>query len=116
MGKTTFILSLMDYLNQSGRYHALYVNLETAQAAREDVDGAMSAIASVSDVTCSSTLISTPLPIALVMPSTVRCNAWTVIFPTIRIFTVIFLLPNSASALGLYSITFVPTALFLPRS
>ncbi|MEM7536815.1 MAG: AAA-like domain-containing protein, partial [Chloroflexota bacterium] len=46
VGKTTFMLSLMDYLNQSGRYHALYVNLETAQAAREDVDGAMSAIAS----------------------------------------------------------------------
>ncbi|MEM7538665.1 MAG: AAA-like domain-containing protein [Chloroflexota bacterium] len=41
VGKTTFMMALMDFLNQSGRYKALYVNVETAQANREDVDDAM---------------------------------------------------------------------------
>ena len=36
-GKTTCLLALMDYLNHEGRYRALYANIETAQAAREDV-------------------------------------------------------------------------------
>ncbi|MEM7535399.1 MAG: AAA-like domain-containing protein [Chloroflexota bacterium] len=41
VGKTTFMMALMDFLNQSGRYQALYVNVETAQANREDVESAM---------------------------------------------------------------------------
>ncbi|MEM7534713.1 MAG: AAA-like domain-containing protein [Chloroflexota bacterium] len=44
VGKTTFMMALMEFLNQSGRYQALYVNVETAQSAREDVDSAMHAI------------------------------------------------------------------------
>jgi hypothetical protein len=44
VGKTTYLLALMDYLNQAGRYKALYVNVEPAQAARENVRGAMQAI------------------------------------------------------------------------
>jgi len=36
-GKTSFLLALMDYLNQAGDYHVLYVNVEMAQTAREDV-------------------------------------------------------------------------------
>jgi hypothetical protein len=43
-GKTTCLLALADELNQTGLYRALYVNVETAQAAREDVPAAMSAI------------------------------------------------------------------------
>ncbi|MCB0517461.1 MAG: AAA-like domain-containing protein, partial [Saprospiraceae bacterium] len=35
-GKTSCLLALCDYLNQTGRYKALYANIETAQAARED--------------------------------------------------------------------------------
>ncbi len=46
-GKTSCLLALMDYLNQEGRYRALYVNIEAAQSAREDVDRGMSAICSV---------------------------------------------------------------------
>ena len=36
-GKTSCLLALMDHLNAQGRYQALYVNIEPAQAAREDV-------------------------------------------------------------------------------
>lgn len=44
VGKTTYLLALMEYLNQTGQYSALYINVEAAQAAREDVDAAMRAI------------------------------------------------------------------------
>lgn len=43
-GKTTCLLALQAYLNQQGAYRAVYVNVETAQAAREDVAAAMAAI------------------------------------------------------------------------
>ena len=43
-GKTTYLLALMDYLNQEGRYRCLYFNVEAAQSAREDVRRAMRAI------------------------------------------------------------------------
>lgn len=46
VGKTTYLLALMEYLNQTGLYHSLYVNIELAQSAREDVDAAMRAILS----------------------------------------------------------------------
>ena len=36
-GKTSYLLALMDYLNQQGNYQALYFNVETAQPARENV-------------------------------------------------------------------------------
>ena len=37
-GKTTTLLSMIDKLNQSGNYCAVYVNIEAAQAARNDKD------------------------------------------------------------------------------
>jgi hypothetical protein len=43
-GKTTCLLALMDYLNHAGHYRTLYINVEAAQAAREDVSAAMGAI------------------------------------------------------------------------
>jgi len=43
-GKTSFLLALMDYLNQQGTYHALYINVEVGQAWREDVAMAMQSI------------------------------------------------------------------------
>ena len=43
-GKTTCLLALMDHLNASGHHRCVYVNVEIAQAAREDVAGAMRAI------------------------------------------------------------------------
>ena len=43
-GKTTCLLALADHLNRSGRYRALYANIETAQAARERVELAMTGI------------------------------------------------------------------------
>jgi hypothetical protein len=45
-GKTSCLLALMDHLNASGQYRCVYVNMEIAQAAREDVAGAMQAILS----------------------------------------------------------------------
>ncbi|MGK5093219.1 AAA-like domain-containing protein [Deltaproteobacteria bacterium TL4] len=45
-GKTSCLLALRDYLNQTGNYHCLYVNVEAGQAARENVQEAMSAILS----------------------------------------------------------------------
>lgn len=43
-GKTSCLLALMDYLNQSGQYRALYANVENAQAAREDVEQGLTTI------------------------------------------------------------------------
>ena len=45
-GKTTCMLSLMKYLNEEGKYNALYVNIEAAQAAREDVHRGIQAVMS----------------------------------------------------------------------
>lgn len=43
-GKTTVLGALQDELNGSGRYRCVYVNVEAAQAAREDVGAAMRSI------------------------------------------------------------------------
>ncbi|MGE5342208.1 MAG: AAA-like domain-containing protein [Candidatus Omnitrophota bacterium] len=40
-GKTTYMHALMDYLNTQGKYKCLYVNIESAQAARENVEKGM---------------------------------------------------------------------------
>ena len=40
-GKTTCMLALMEHLNQRGKYQALYVNIEPAQALRSKVEAAM---------------------------------------------------------------------------
>ncbi|VEN73005.1 conserved hypothetical protein [Candidatus Desulfarcum epimagneticum] len=43
-GKTTCLLALMDYLNKEGKYKCLYINVEAAQGAREDVRRGIRAI------------------------------------------------------------------------
>jgi type II secretory pathway predicted ATPase ExeA len=43
-GKTTCLLAMRDYLNAQGKFAALYVNIEGAQAARNDVAAAAQAI------------------------------------------------------------------------
>jgi AAA-like domain len=43
-GKTSCMKALIEELNQSGKFHALYINVESAQAAREDVAAAMRSI------------------------------------------------------------------------
>lgn len=43
-GKTTTLLALMEYLNTQGKYRCLYINVEAAQTAREDVKRGMRAI------------------------------------------------------------------------
>lgn len=40
-GKTSYLLALTEYLNQQAEYRALYVNVEEAQAVREDIEAAM---------------------------------------------------------------------------
>ena len=53
-GKTTCLLALMDHLNQHEGYQALYANIESAQAAREQVkhgiDAVVEAIADAAEV------------------------------------------------------------------
>jgi AAA-like domain len=45
-GKTSCLLALMEYLNSQGSYRCVYVNVELAQSAREDVGQALRAILS----------------------------------------------------------------------
>ncbi|MEP7340870.1 MAG: ATP-binding protein [Acidobacteriota bacterium] len=45
-GKTTCLLALVDELNSSGQYRAVYTNVEAAQASRENISEAMRAILS----------------------------------------------------------------------
>ena len=45
-GKTSCLLALLDYLNAGGQYRCVYINVEAAQAAREDVAAAMQSILS----------------------------------------------------------------------
>ncbi len=45
-GKTSTLFALMDHLNQEGQYRCLYVNVEMAQSAREDVSRGIKAILS----------------------------------------------------------------------
>jgi len=45
-GKTSCLLALMEYLNRSGKYRALYVNVEAAQSARENIATGIRAILS----------------------------------------------------------------------
>ena len=45
-GKTTYLLALQDYLNQTGEYRCVYFNVEVAQSAREDVQWSVQAILS----------------------------------------------------------------------
>lgn len=44
VGKTSFLLALTKYLNESGQYTCLYTNAEVGQTAREDVSAGMKAI------------------------------------------------------------------------
>lgn len=44
VGKTSTLLALMEYLNRGDQYRCLYINVEAAQAMREDVDAAMRVI------------------------------------------------------------------------
>jgi hypothetical protein len=43
-GKTTCLMGLMDMLNKEGKYRTLYVNIEGAQAARENVEQGMTTV------------------------------------------------------------------------
>jgi len=45
-GKTTVLLALMHHLNETGRYRCVYVNVEPAQAMRENVRAAMQVVLS----------------------------------------------------------------------
>ena len=40
-GKTSCLLALRDYLNQSGEYVAIYANIQAGQAARNNVQNRM---------------------------------------------------------------------------
>lgn len=69
-GKTSCLIALMEHLNRVGPYQALYVNIETAQTAREDVPRAMRAICA----TTASTPAPSRRPSPAAVPSTSRPN------------------------------------------
>ncbi len=46
VGKTSYLLALMDYLNRTEQYDCLYVNVELAQSTREDVQQGIQTILS----------------------------------------------------------------------
>jgi len=46
-GKTTYMHALTDFLNQQGKYKCLYINVEAAQAARENVKDGIGTIISI---------------------------------------------------------------------
>jgi hypothetical protein len=48
-GKTTSLLAMARKINEEGRYHCLYVNVEPAQTARNDVESGMKTILSALD-------------------------------------------------------------------
>ncbi|MDR1622106.1 MAG: ATP-binding protein, partial [Synergistaceae bacterium] len=43
-GKTTSLLAMVKRINEEGRYHCVYMNVEAAQTARDDVEAGMRAI------------------------------------------------------------------------
>lgn len=49
-GKTSCLLALQEYLNKEGKYKSLYVNVEAAQGARENVYRGMRAILSTIEI------------------------------------------------------------------
>ncbi len=55
-GKTSCMMALVEELNRSGKYHALHINVESAQAAREDVPAAMRTILNQISVQARSAL------------------------------------------------------------
>ena len=49
-GKTSFMLALVEYLNNEGKYTALYSNIENSQAARENIkEGIQAVLASLAN-------------------------------------------------------------------
>ena len=68
-GKTTTLLALMKMLNESGKYKCLYVNVESAQAARENVEevnrSILEALESSEDIHLKEDIISKNMDTAL---------------------------------------------------
>ncbi len=55
-GKTTCMLALRDYLNKQGQLHCVYINVEEAQAAEEDVaEGIRALLYRLGTATCEQT-------------------------------------------------------------
>ena len=63
-GKTSCLLALADYLNQGDDYHAVYANIEAAQALREDVPQAMATIVTSIAYGARQTLGDAPVVLA----------------------------------------------------
>ena len=72
-GKTSCLLALADYLNRQGDYHAVYANIEAAQALREDVAQGM-ATAVTYIATSAATLTGDSIAVPL-MQEVLETNA-----------------------------------------
>ncbi|MCP4108118.1 MAG: ATP-binding protein [Desulfobacteraceae bacterium] len=60
-GKTSYLLTLMKHLNDTGKYHCLYFNLEVGQSARENVLRGVKAILSEM-ATCARVYLNDDFP------------------------------------------------------
>ena len=68
-GKTICLMALMNHLNAQGRYQALYVNIEHAQAARNDIQ---EGIVAVAEATAATEYAEAPAGLPATLPRTCR--------------------------------------------
>ena len=66
-GKTTSLLAMVRKINEEGIYHCAYVNVETAQTARNDVEAGMKAILSAFS-SATKIFLGMPHPEELILP------------------------------------------------
>ena len=66
-GKTTSLLAMVKKINEEGIYHCAYVNVESAQTARNDVEAGMKAILSAF-ASATKIFLGMPQPEELILP------------------------------------------------
>ena len=66
-GKTTSLLAMVRKINEEGIHHCIYVNVETAQTARNDVEAGMKAVLSAF-ASATKIFLGMPHPEELILP------------------------------------------------
>ena len=77
-GKTSSLLALAEYLNHEGRYLAVYVNFEVAQAARNDIQAGINAVLDELKNRLAAVLQALAYDAAHIMPQIVAASLATV--------------------------------------
>jgi hypothetical protein len=84
-GKTTSLLAMSKKINEEGRYHCLYMNVEPARAAHDDVEAGMKAILSVFD-DASEGLLGIKQPAGFISSLIEKGSEYTALASMLRIF------------------------------